>query len=145
MLQLSNRYPYNPQLQERATNMRKNMTEPEKKLWFGFLRLVSNWIIEAPPQSPSIEGEARESSRGSKVRVYRQRLIWHYIVDFYLPSYKLVIEVDGESHFIDWWQEYDEERTSFLNGLWIQVIRFTNEEVMKNFEWVCEKINGYII
>lgn len=140
MLQLSNRLPYNPKLQERAIHMRKNMTDPEKKLWFGFLRPISNWIIKAPPLSPSTEGEARESSRGRKMRVYRQRLIGHYIADFYIPSCKLVIEVDGESHFIDGWKEYDEERTNFLEWLWLRVLRFTNEEVMKNYEGVCFEI-----
>ena len=94
MLQLSNRFPYNSQLKERAISLRNNMTAPEKKLWYGFLRSIANEILETPPQSPSIEGEASGTSRGRKIRIYRQRIIGHFIVDFYFPSYKLVIEFD---------------------------------------------------
>ena len=96
MLQLQNRYPYNPNLKNRVRYLRKNMTQPEKKLWYEYLRVIAN---ETPPQSPSIEGEASETSRGRKLRVYKQRPIGHFIVDFYIPNCKLVIEIDGESHF----------------------------------------------
>jgi very-short-patch-repair endonuclease len=51
-----------------------------------------------------------------------------------------VIEIDGENHFTDDGKVYDEERTRVLEWLWISVLRFTNEEVMSDFESVCEKI-----
>ncbi len=141
MLQLEKRLLYNPKLQERAVELRRNMTKPEKKLWYDFLRYLHTL---APPQSPSIEGEANEESRGRKIRVYRQRIIHTYIVDFYIPKYKIVIEIDGDSHFTESWKEYDTERTKVLEWLWLQVIRFTNEEVMKNFWEVCSDIISYI-
>ena len=51
-----------------------------------------------------------------------------------------MIEIDGENHFTDDGKVYDEERTRVLEWLWISVLRFTNEEVMSDFESVCEKI-----
>jgi very-short-patch-repair endonuclease len=70
----------------------------------------------------------------------RQRPIDNFIVDFYVPKYKLVIEIDWDSHYEDWVQEYDQERTAILEWLWLKVLRYTNYEVMNNFEWVCEDI-----
>jgi len=49
-----------------------------------------------------------------KYRIYRQRQISNFIVDFYIPKLKLVIEVDGESHFDENAIAYDEERTGIL-------------------------------
>ncbi|HBR74940.1 MAG TPA: endonuclease, partial [Cyanobacteria bacterium UBA11159] len=53
----------------------------------------------------------------------------HFIVDFYCPSLKLVIEVDGESHFTDEEKAWDRERTERLEGYGLTIIRFTNEQV----------------
>lgn len=107
---------YNKKFKERTKELRKNLTEPEKKLWLGFLKGISN----------------------TKFRVLKQRPIDNFIVDFYIPKIKVVIEIDWESHYIENWLEYDNERTIILEWLWLKVFRFTNEEVMKNFEWVCE-------
>lgn len=123
---------YNEKLKERTRELRKNMTEPEKKLWFWFLRKINNWEIKFPLNKGDAEG------RG--IRVLRQRPIDNFIVDFYIPKLKLVIEIDWESHFDEPWVAYDIERTQILEWLWLKVIRFTNEEVMKNFNWVCENI-----
>lgn len=152
---------YNFKLKERASELRKNMTEPEKKLWFWFLG-----NIKIPPTpltkggvwqdggislakggltktSPLLRGTERDLAshllRGTKgdLRVYRQRMIDNFIVDFYIPKLKLVIEIDGESHFTEEWLVYDKERTSVLEWLWLKIMRFTNEEVMKNFDEVC--------
>jgi very-short-patch-repair endonuclease len=112
--------------------LRKNMTEPEKKLWYWFLRKINNWEIKLP----LIKGDAE--SRG--IRVLRQRPIDNFIVDFYIPKLKLVIEIDWESHFDEQWKDYDVERTQILEWLWLKVIRFTNEEVMNNFDWVCKNL-----
>ena len=57
-----------------------------------------------------------------------------------MPKYKLVIEIDWDSHYEDWAEEYDDERTDILEWYWLQVIRFTNYDVMNNFDWVCENI-----
>lgn len=118
ILQLNNRLPYNLKLKERTKKLRRNMTEPEKKIWFSFLRNISN----------------------TKFRVYKQRPIDNFIVDFYIPKLKLVIEIDWNSHFDEQWLVYDEERTKVLEWLWLNVIRFTNEEIMNNFDWVCGKL-----
>ena len=107
--------PYNPELVEQAREMRKNPTEAEKKLWYGFLRSFRH-------------------------RVLRQRPIDNYIVDFYCAKLKLVIEVDGDSHFREDAYRFDEKRTKILEGYGLRVLRFTNIEVLKNFEAVCEAI-----
>jgi very-short-patch-repair endonuclease len=52
----------------------------------------------------------------------------------------LVIEIDWENHFEKQQLLYDKERTNTLNSLWLRVIRFTNKEVIENFDWVCKKI-----
>ena len=111
--------PYNPALVPRAKELRKNMTSAEKKLWYGYLR-------------------------NFKFRVLRQRPIDFFIVDFYCPHLKLVIEIDGDSHFSDEAQEYDQERTQRLEGYGLRVIRFTNQQVVNNFHEVCEELNRSI-
>ena len=95
------------------------MTFAEKKLWYGYLRTFQH-------------------------RVYRQRPIHHYIVDFYCPKLKLVIEIDGESHFTPEAQEYDQKRTEILEGYSLKVLRFTNEQVINNFEGVYRMIQKYL-
>ncbi len=111
--------PYNPVLVTRAKELRKNMTAAEKKLWYGYLRTF-------------------------KFKVLRQRPIEHFIVDFYCSSLKLVIEIDGDSHFTDEGKEYDQERTQRLEGYGLRVIRFTNQQILRDFESVCEEIQGLI-
>ena len=108
--------PYNPKLIERAKEMRKNPTLAEKKLWQAFLH-------------------------NFKYRVLRQKVIDHFIVDFYIPKLKLVIEVDGGIHDKKEIAEYDKQRTLFLEAYNLEVIRFRNEEVMHDFAKVCNKIN----
>lgn len=108
--------PYNPKLVERAKELRKNMTQAEQKLWYGYLKAF-------------------------KFRVLRQRPIDHFIVDFYCPQLKLVIEVDGDSHFTAAGQDRDNERTSVLEGYGLKVLRFTNNEVLNNFAGVCQRID----
>ena len=109
--------PYNSQLVPRAKEMRNNPTIAERKLW-GYLR-------------------------NFPVKFWRQRPIDNFIVDFYCPKLKLVIEVDGDSHFTESGLVYDEERTRVLEGYGLRVIRFNNDEVLQNFEGVCEQIMGF--
>ncbi|WP_084669152.1 endonuclease domain-containing protein [Spirulina major] len=114
-----NHLPYNKDLVSRAKELRKNMTPAEKKLWYEYLRTFQH-------------------------RVHRQRPIDNYIVDFYCPHLKLVIEIDGESHYTKEAIEYDKIRTQILNGYGLKVIRFTNQEILQNLEGVCEKIEALI-
>lgn len=114
-----NYLPYNKNLVTRAKELRKNMTKVERKLWYDYLRTF-------------------------KFRVHRQRPIDNFIVDFYCPKLKLVIEVDGDIHCTENAQEYDRQRTEILEGYGLKVIRFTNEEVLQNLAGVVEVIEGLI-
>jgi len=114
-----NYLPYNKNLVTRAKELRKNMTKAEKKLWYDYLR-------------------------NFKFRVYRQRPIDNFIVDFYCPQLKLVIEVDGESHYQENAQESDLQRSKILEGYELKVIRFTNEEVLSNLEGIVAIIEEMI-
>jgi len=84
----------------------------------------------------------RKSQLGFKFR--RQTGIGGYIVDFYCPKKKLVIEVDGDSHFESGQKEYDEKRSSYLENLGLFVVRFTNFEVYDDLENVLQRIKDYI-
>lgn len=64
----------------------------------------------------------------------RQASIGSYIVDFYCPSEKLVVELDGEVHFDEEAQKYDAERTKYLESLGLKVIRFENQEAIYNLD-----------
>jgi very-short-patch-repair endonuclease len=111
--------PYDRELVPRAKELRKSMTHAEKKIWYGYLRTF-------------------------KFRVLRQRPIDHFIVDFYCPSLKLVIEIDGDSHFTDEGQAHDEERTQRLESYGLSIVRFTNQQVLREFQNVCEHLNLWI-
>lgn len=78
-------------------------------------------------------------------RVLRQRPIDRFIVDFYCAELKLVIEVDGESHFTEESRLYDLERTQILGDYGLKVLRFTNEQVMMEFDGVCQQIEEEIL
>ena len=101
-----------------AKALRKNMTEAEKVLW-GYLKSGVN---------------------GLKIR--RQHAIGIYIADFYCHPVKLVIELDGESHF---WQdgiEKDKIKEEYLKSIGVKVVRFENKWVFEDVNWVLEKIKA---
>ena len=106
---------YAPHLRENARSLRKNMTKQERKLWFEFLK-------------------------GLPVAVKRQELIGRYIADFYIPSAKLAIELDGSQHFEDKGLAYDQTRDEFFASQGILVLRYPNNEMTRNFTGVCESI-----
>ena len=91
------------------------MTPWERKLWLKFLRTL--------PQ-----------------RINRQKQIGNYIADFYCPSAKLVIELDGSQHYEDVNMIKDRERTKYFESLGIRVVRYTNYDIDTHFENVCEDI-----
>ena len=103
---------------QNAYDLRKGMTEAEKKLWSCL----------------------NKNKLG--IRFKAQHPIDIFIVDFYCHKFKLVIEVDGEIHLSQ--KEYDDGRTAELERWDLRVIRFKNEEVMNDIESVLEKINRYI-
>lgn len=105
----------NPKTMHQAGELRLNQTPQEAKLW----------------------SELRAHRLGG-IGFRRQHAIGTYIVDFCAPKEKLIIEVDGSQH-IDL-EEYDRERTAFLRSQGYRVIRFTNDDVRKDFETVLKKI-----
>lgn len=76
------------------------------------------------------------------VRFRRQFGIGNYIADFYCPSKKLVIEIDGSQHYTDDGLGYDKVRDEFIRSLGIRIIRFSNREIMEDMAVVLEKIKG---
>ena len=101
---------------QKARALRERMTKQERHLWFDFLRHYP-------------------------IKFYRQRPIDAYIVDFYCHAAKLVIELDGSQHYSDEGLAYDAERTKILNQYGLEVLRFSNTEIDRNFPVVCEKID----
>ena len=79
--------------------------------------------------------------RKQSYRVLRQHPIDHYIVDFYVASANLIIEIDGDSHLTERAQRYDQQRTDLLNIYGLEVIRFTNDQIVDEFREVCEEID----
>lgn len=107
--------PYNPDLIPRARSMRKVMTNAERRLWF-------------------------ECLRSAPYKFRRQRPIGTYVVDFYAPDLRLVIEADGGGHFEDLQIHYDRLRTEFLEGCGLRVLRFTNDEIFHQIDDVRMRI-----
>ena len=80
----------------------------------------------------------------TRIRFIRQKPIDNYILDFYCPEKKIGIEIDGSQHYTEEGKEYDRIRTDILNAYKIEIIRFTNIEIRKNFRSVCEYIDTTI-
>ncbi|WP_224485167.1 endonuclease domain-containing protein [Robertkochia aurantiaca] len=80
--------------------------------------------------------------KGQKFR--RQSGLGNYIVDFYCPSAKLVIELDGAPHFNPLSEEKDIKRDLHLQRMGFKVLRFRNDEVFNDTENVLKKIAGYL-
>ncbi|BDX03963.1 hypothetical protein MACH16_27110 [Marinomonas pontica] len=70
----------------------------------------------------------------------RQHGIGPYIVDFYCPEKRLVIEIDGDSHYNLDTQVYDRKRDDFMRSLGLQVMRFTNQDILENLGSVLEVV-----
>ncbi len=98
-----------------ARRLRREMTPHERKLWYLFLRKYP-------------------------VKIYKQRIIGRFIVDFCCASAKLVIEVDGSQHYEAQGMAYDAERSQFLTALGLEVLRFSNRDIDRDFCGVCEQI-----
>ncbi len=70
----------------------------------------------------------------------RQYSIGTFVVDFYAPEIKLALEIDGDSHFVDGANQYDDERTAFLVEKGAKILRFTNREIYEELDGVLEVI-----
>ncbi len=113
----SQKFFYNPNLKKYARELRKNLTEAEKLLWS---RL----------RKKQLKG----------YRFHRQRIIGNYIVDFYCPRAKLVIEVDGGQHYEKNGKIKDKIRDKYLKSIGLRVLRFSDCEVLLNLVEVLEVI-----
>lgn len=111
--------PKNNGLLDSARKLRKEMTPQEQRLWYQFLRKYP-------------------------IKVYKQRIIGNYIVDFYCASAKLVIEIDGSQHYEEDALAYDAARTNYLESLGLYVIRYSNAEANRQFREVCDSIHNLI-
>ena len=109
----------NNELLNIARILRHNMTRQEQHLWYDFLRYY--------PQ-----------------KIYKQRIIDNFIADFYCHSARLVIEIDGSQHYTNKGKAHDEARTEILERYGIYVLRFSNEDIDKNFDGVCRMIDKVI-
>ena len=107
---------YNKELTPLARELRKEMTRQERHIWYDFLRYYP-------------------------AKVYKQKVIGNYIVDFYCHAAKLAIEIDGSQHYLDEGAARDEVRTRYIASCGVEVIRFSNLDVDNNFEGVCETID----
>ena len=105
-----------PEKIKRAKELRSNMTSAEKILW-----------------------EYLRAKRFNNLKFRRQQIIKGFIVDFYCHSLGLVIEVDGKIH--DKQKEYDRDRESVLKSQGLQIIRFSNREVIENIGEVLKTIS----
>ena len=92
------------------------MTKEEAKLWYQFLRLY-------------------------RPRFHRQYVVGNYIADFYCQKAKLVVELDGSQHYDPEEAEKDKKRTEYLQTQGLTVMRFSNLDVMRQFQCVCEAID----
>jgi very-short-patch-repair endonuclease len=107
--------PYRRDLKRRSQSLRRDPSAAERKLWYEFLC-------------------------GLPAKFTRQKPLGNYIADFYCASRLLVIELDGDSHYTERGQRYDEARTAALAIEGLRVMRFANTEVMQDFEAVCRRI-----
>jgi very-short-patch-repair endonuclease len=105
----------------RCRNLRRNQTEAEKKLW-----------------------AALRNRQLAGVKFRRQFSIGRYILDFYSPEYKLGVEADGGQHFEDEERQRDRLRTGELSKVGVEILRFSDREILSNIEGVCEIIQKTI-
>ncbi|NER24354.1 MAG: endonuclease domain-containing protein [Symploca sp. SIO1C2] len=105
----------NPEIAQAARKLRNNLTPAETSLW-----------------------EALRNKQLERLRFRRQHPVGNFILDFYCPACRLVVEVDGEIHASQ--TEYDDARTAKLAEYGYKVLRFRNEEVMNNLPKVLAEI-----
>ena len=91
------------------------MTKEERHLWYDFLKNLP-------------------------IMVHRQKVIGHYIVDFYIAEAKLVVELDGSQHYLHTGIQYDVQRDAYLNALGLTVVRYSNADINQRFHAVCQDI-----
>ena len=111
--------PFNKKLKGLARELRTRMTDAELVLW-GKIR--------------------KKELKGCQF--YRQKNICNYIIDFYCPAAKLIIELDGGQHYSEVGMEKDKIRDNYLASLGFTVLRFSDRDVLKNIDEVLLKNMG---
>jgi len=105
----------NPKTKYRAIQLRKELTPAERKLW-SYLR----------------------GNKLHGINFRRQHAIGNYVPDFCSPDAKLIIELDGSQHLEQ--EQYDHERSKYLQSQGYKVIRFWNNQVMSDIDGVLRAI-----
>ena len=106
----------NNRLTPLSQTLRKNATKEENLLWYNFLRKYP-------------------------LQFRRQYVIGNYIADFYCHRVRLVVELDGSQHYDPQAAQKDGQRTAYLRSQGLQVLRFSNLDVLRNFAGVCQAID----
>jgi very-short-patch-repair endonuclease len=108
---------YEKRLKPYSRELRTRMTDAERLLW------------------------AKIRNKQLKdLQFYRQKIIGNYVVDFFCPKAKLVIEVDGGQHYSNEGHQKDEVRDAFMKNAKLKVLRFSDREVLLNINEVLEQI-----
>ena len=113
---------YSPRLKANARQLRQNLTDSERVLW-----------------------QRLRGKQLSDVQFYCQKPIGDYIVDFYAPKAKLVIEIDGSQHFEAQHAEKDKNRDEYLGSLGLMVLRFNSRQALKETEAVMDVVYRVIM
>ena len=113
---------YRADLKHLSRSLRTNMTDAEQKLWFHLRR---KQILD--------------------VQFNRQRPIGKYIVDFFAPAIKLVVEADGSQHLDAEGVLADAKRAAFLEAQGIMILRFDNLQILTQTESVLDMIHTEIV
>jgi very-short-patch-repair endonuclease len=103
------------EMHERVKKLRREMTPAEKVLW-----------------------KELRTNKLKGIHFRRQQIIDGYIADFYCHQAALIVEVDGDIHILQ--KEYDANREGHLMARGFRILRFTNDEVVKNLKGVLQKI-----
>ncbi len=104
-----------PNVETAARRLREDLTPAEKVLW-----------------------QALKKRQLNNLKFRNQHPVGHFILDFYCPTHKLVIEVDGSIH--DRQVEYDNDRSKQLEAYGYHIIRFRNDEILNNLDFVLQCI-----
>jgi len=108
---------YSAHLKGTARQLRKNLTDSETILWS---RLRKKQLLG--------------------LQFYRQKPIGEYVVDFYAPGAKLVVEVDGSQHMEEEHALKDRDRDTYLASLGLKVLRFNSREALREIDAVVGEI-----
>ena len=110
---------YNGKLTANSKMLRKNMTKEERHLWYDCLKRLGT-------------------------TVHRQKVLGSFIVDFYIASAKIVIELDGSQHYEPEYQEKDAQRDAYLTSIGCTVLRYSNADINYRFQEVCQDIWDHV-